>query len=64
MAKFDCCVKCSDRKAGCHGSCEAYLADRAKNLEEKERERQIKDAERDYVGFKAAKTEAIRRRLR
>lgn len=31
MTLFECCKKCTtDRHAGCHGTCERYLADRAK----------------------------------
>ena len=40
-----CCFKCAERRAGCHGTCERYLAWKAAAEAEKEK---IKSAKRDY----------------
>ncbi len=33
MKKITCCKDCENRELGCHGSCEAYIQEKAKNDE-------------------------------
>ena len=46
------CFGCAERKAGCHGTCEAYLAWNKRHAEELEQRRKRRGMEiqtRDYI---------------
>ena len=39
------CKGCTDRKVGCHSTCEKYLAESAENAKNMEQIRKVKDGE-------------------
>lgn len=52
------CLNCTDRKLGCHGSCERYKEFQEKNEEIKAKERAEKDI---YAGYRDYKEEKFKR---
>lgn len=49
--KYNHCLGCTERKVGCHSTCEKYLADRAVADEIKAELRKKKKEEGDIEGF-------------
>ena len=56
------CLKCQDRKPGCHSQCEKYLKAKAINDEKNEHRKKIKTAEVDAYNYAKARGIAIQRR--
>lgn len=50
------CKDCKDRAVGCHSSCERYITAKAAYIEDKERAKQLKEADRIC---NAAKMDAV-----
>lgn len=48
---FDCCQNCDKRKAGCHSSCEEYIATRKKNDDERNKTYLNKQKEMFYLDY-------------
>ena len=53
------CLKCEDRKVGCHAACEKYAKAKEETAKAKENERIFK-ANLDYLGEKKRKWERRR----
>ena len=62
MGRFECCIGCTDRKAGCHSTCSRYLVDKAEHEAERARIRQLASGDKDYDRFKINTVDAIKRR--
>ena len=62
MTKFSSCIDCTDRKVGCHSTCQKYLEDKAKNDAERDRIFRIKEAEKDVREYEFAAREKANRR--
>lgn len=60
-----CCRDCSERRMGCHGSCERYLAEKAAHEAERERRKQAAVREWDYRCYRSdIKARAERKKIK
>lgn len=61
MASFECCYKCTERHAGCHASCEKYLATKKAYDEKKAAIDKEKANAKDVTSYEFARADRIRR---
>lgn len=56
------CLKCPDRRSGCHGSCEKYRNAKTKHEEDAKLKRKKKDEENIVQGYIDASVKANKKR--